>query len=556
MRLILTDGEGHVLRTRPFRRSLVEHALAYAADGRPTTVTMVTSQPLADWRILLHPALVDTPLGYRVIELDRFVDRFTSRASWRADLEAAVQGQRELYRLAWARRVLTLQAQGLPFRDEWKEFAEAQLQRARRGNLAGVLKDPSALKDPARSPLTAKPEFFDRELVDWIIAAAGGVTLEGFEQAITRQAESKLASPQALWFKRHPDWVREYNDKVAEYNSSVDAYSEAARRGAAGVLKDELDQLKKAGESNDAWYDRLLAQWLTAEVPEFEVWSGVREKPFAVEAADVVVVNGSAVPMPFDFMLQIAFTTPAWFASGKVPMDEKGRERARAYSDTHPWEFPAIAPQIQRAVLTGVATAGIADKEILTDASEFTLLQRLFRLGFEKRLGEDFPVEELARLQRAVAQGTAQVTYRTLRWHSRRGGLEQQLGGVFETLDQELKDAAAESKGLWSGDLASSVAECETLVEEHIRAHFSEEMKLREITNGKQTGDRRALWDAAWREREANQQAWEGRWEKAFGLFLKWLEPAKAAVIRDKVALRCAIRLFLRPRSPIGSPRP
>ena len=55
MRLIVADTQGRVHRSRPFRRDLVELALAYAADGRPITVTIINTRPLLERRCLLHP---------------------------------------------------------------------------------------------------------------------------------------------------------------------------------------------------------------------------------------------------------------------------------------------------------------------------------------------------------------------------------------------------------------------------------------------------------------------------------------------------------------------
>jgi len=63
--------------SRWWRASIVGQALAYAADGRPLAATMVTAKPLLELKILVHAALIDTGLGRRITELDRFVDEFT-----------------------------------------------------------------------------------------------------------------------------------------------------------------------------------------------------------------------------------------------------------------------------------------------------------------------------------------------------------------------------------------------------------------------------------------------------------------------------------------------
>ena len=127
-----------------------------------------------------------------------------------------------------------------------------------------------------------------------------------------------------------------------------------------------------------------------------------------------------------------------------------------------------------------------------------------------------------------VAVGGTQVPYRTLRWHSRRGGLEGELGAVFDRLDEQLKDAAPESRPAWSTDLGASVADCRKLLSAHARELLTQELKLPAIGGAKDASGRRTRWDAAWVEMEAKQQAWERRWEEAFRTFLARLEAVKA----------------------------
>ena len=81
-----------------FDGDIVQQALAYAADERPTTVTM-TSGPLMPrmLRVHIHPALVDSALGCELMELDRFVD--TATADWpeRRYWEDVVRTQLNIY---------------------------------------------------------------------------------------------------------------------------------------------------------------------------------------------------------------------------------------------------------------------------------------------------------------------------------------------------------------------------------------------------------------------------------------------------------------------------
>jgi hypothetical protein len=61
-----------------FAPAAVNEALRYAADRRVVAVTMVSGEPFARLQIQLNPELVDTPLGCRVVTIDRFVDTLDS----------------------------------------------------------------------------------------------------------------------------------------------------------------------------------------------------------------------------------------------------------------------------------------------------------------------------------------------------------------------------------------------------------------------------------------------------------------------------------------------
>ena len=74
--LTFTRADGANIDLGPHPASLIAQSLNYAADGRPVTATMTRATPLADLKILAHPTLVDTGVGCRAIEIDRFVDTF------------------------------------------------------------------------------------------------------------------------------------------------------------------------------------------------------------------------------------------------------------------------------------------------------------------------------------------------------------------------------------------------------------------------------------------------------------------------------------------------
>jgi len=95
-----------------FNPAIVNLALAYASDGRATTVTMVTAEPLQDLKILLHPTLIDSGLGCQATELDRIVDMTTSN-NFLLKLKRITDNNKisnfeKLYKYGWAVRIQTL----------------------------------------------------------------------------------------------------------------------------------------------------------------------------------------------------------------------------------------------------------------------------------------------------------------------------------------------------------------------------------------------------------------------------------------------------------------
>jgi len=111
------SADGAELRSAPFPASIAYQALNYAADGRPLAVTMATAKPLPELKILLHPTLLDTSLGARIVDLDRLVDKHTGETPdhFREVATLRVTYEHALYQLAWAQRLLlaTSPASGL-----------------------------------------------------------------------------------------------------------------------------------------------------------------------------------------------------------------------------------------------------------------------------------------------------------------------------------------------------------------------------------------------------------------------------------------------------------
>jgi len=455
VRLSLVDHEGKEYTSQWHDRMLVEQALAYAADGRATTVTMVTTEAISELRILLHPVLVDTELGTSAINLDRLVDKYTGDKDFRHELEDSVQFQLDLYRYAWAKRILTLQ----PLQcfdgalEDRVTLAEALIQdmneRSAEEGFSELLGSHTAalLRDPTRSILAAKQkQYFDADLVECICNSAGTDNLSEFGNSVqleTRRAFSRRVrdagtfSTQNLileglnsnnstdgteafdaaiaFYADHPNAVEAFNDRVERFNSDV---------GFGIASESEREDLQRTEELLNK-YEGALRTMLAGCIftpPTFVIWSGVREQTFAANADSLLLQEGQSPSGQLEFMLQVAFTSAPYFQQ-KLQSEEDFEEIENA-NDTDPWQFPAIAADIQNTVAQSLSAE---DEQIVRQMNEFAILQRLFRLALGGELGQAFPIHKLAELHGAVAQGEKQPYSRTLRWNARPGRLEMSL---------------------------------------------------------------------------------------------------------------------------------
>lgn len=93
-------GGGVWTRLGAYDAGVVNQALRYAADRRVIATTITAGDSKVVSRVTyLHPALVDTPLGCRVVEADRFIDTFTAagRASVPPPLAALADNRRQVW---------------------------------------------------------------------------------------------------------------------------------------------------------------------------------------------------------------------------------------------------------------------------------------------------------------------------------------------------------------------------------------------------------------------------------------------------------------------------
>lgn len=359
VRLFLERDDGRTLPFGPFRAAIIRLALAYAADGRPIAATMPAAGPYGR-QVLLHPALVDSAIGCEARHIDQFVDTFTARAEPRRTASELVGQHGITYTFGWAAQIARIAPEVIdqahpddrqPLRELIAEADDILGAEPVGKAVEATLADPASWKNPQLSPVTVKHDYFDRTLVSTITGCL----------------------PQA--------------------------------RDAAG-----LRQCVATAQRDEA-YVRSYAWALPP--PTFFPESGVRERPYSLdrELSFLDLSRQRDDPAwPFDFMLQVTFESPRYFAP----------ERQSVTFDEAPFEFPALHEWIHREVTQGIragAFPALDAARILADMREFTVLQRFFRLALAGRLGEHFPVERLVKLGRVEPRGPL-VPIRTLRWNS------------------------------------------------------------------------------------------------------------------------------------------
>ena len=353
--LIDSDGNKYITEKSPI--SIASYALNYAADERPTATTMTSAPPMPQLKILLHPALVDTPMGYRAIELDRFVDTYTS--SWRPRLEAGytICNIDALYDFVWQTRMVLLidhlntQEQNIPqevFEEtfEGEPFCDPNLGYEERDKLS----------DPEYSIIEAKKgQFYDEGLVNLITQVA----------------------------------------------SDTNSFDEFERQ-----IENEINGTILTESYTDSWF---------YPPPEYEIISGVREKEYSLNSYEFLPLENSfGEEIPLHFMLQAFFTTPKYYEGCNATVEDV-KEVERCF-DIDPWELPWLYDDIHAETLSNIST-NTEHVQILDDMVTFTYLQRLFRLAFNEKLGSNFPLEKLLNLSEEFGTQFDGSFYRTLKWN-------------------------------------------------------------------------------------------------------------------------------------------
>ncbi|RDC62741.1 hypothetical protein [Adhaeribacter pallidiroseus] len=341
IKLMLTS-KGKDTITGNYSKNLVQQALAYAADGRPTTITMVSALKTAPLKIILHPALLNSQLGNQAIQLDRLVDSYQSARVAKA--RNHVQLAQMLYQTAyWQQSVAIRRNQTLMDKRESDYLAKLNKLLPQRWEVMDtvwqVLGTTSILNSD-EFPFTAKPKFFDLNVV----------------KLIDDHLQHKYFT-----------YVEFRDHLIADLESQA-------------TNKTDLSPVDPV---------------------EFQVWSGVREQPYKLDRK-LTFLQPSKSPSlddilyPFQFMVQTAFTTPPM--AFMDPQNQAELDSALTFHDQDPWQFPNLNKNNQIGVAVW-AKMKWYDRQAFLQMKQFTLLQRIFRLAFDGQLGLDFPIEKLLDLQ-------------------------------------------------------------------------------------------------------------------------------------------------------------
>ena len=411
------DGSPIVLG--PYNPAIAHLALTYAADGRPTTVTMVTASPLLDLKILLHPALVDTGLGCRAIRLDQFVDEFTQEKPIHVLREEATNQAKhlvELYKKAWATRfnATTDALLDMSYTDRLKKVLIDSYESVDKFTVGEWIRL-RLLREAATNPAKHSANLLEEEfkaLIDSYENIDADPALKMLRDSGTT-ALTPLRKREAYFDLTLLD-VMENCVPESSRADNKKAFLNCVRRKAT----DQINIRHVAKDPHLSW---------TAPPPQIKEWSGVRERAFDLDLElDFAKPPKTASATPFRFIVQMTIVSPAYFAEGAGAWyDEKNKAIwENAASKQEPWEMTSIEEDVQDAVKKGVASNKEA-ASVQRDMGEFTVLQRLFRAAFDGHLGDQFPIEQLVRLTRETAPFVNRENIRTLRWKPNPGYLER-----------------------------------------------------------------------------------------------------------------------------------
>nr|WP_321981840.1 hypothetical protein [uncultured Cohaesibacter sp.] len=376
---LAVDG-GEVRHFGPFGAATTNLALAYASDGRPTTVTMVTAAPLeGELKILTHPALLDTGLGCMARKLDQFADAATGlfdelNAARIRETNAAI-GEIALYKITRNIQLATI--------------VDSPVGQKAFENLAGHNEEIGNFFEPvspeefelAELPLKApdktfaiaeRPAYFDKQIVSAMNICRAQAASTNYEECVAAQTTKNLST----------------------------------------IVPGQFE-------------------WL-APTPSFQTWSGVRERPYDVDGNLSFLDTGSQDLGPLRFMVQVALSSPAYFADPEQAWFEEDNSERDTYTDPKPWELTGIEKLLNAYISDELLKAQPEYARVLKEMQDFILLQRLFRVTLDGALSSTFPLAELEKIYVAT-QPFVNTNAKTLRWNAFPVGLfEKNFGKILD----------------------------------------------------------------------------------------------------------------------------
>ena len=549
--------DGTEVTLGPYDPAIAHFALVYAADGRPTTVTMVKAEPLFDLKILLHPAIIDTGLGCRAIRLDQFVDEFGGAdpkvGSLREQMDEETKGLVALYRQAWATRFAAVTARlASQFNfdelqktynskvDEHNEIVELINSGRSVGTFDTLSEVELQLSEFSRKAAERRLKLLREEIEDLerLVERSGlyASLIDAFGPQAERIGESRSSVPTAKAIEAllndSDRALQPLRERPAYFDERlVEVLKRCAESLTIPSTADNPDTLSACVE-RDVTRSRELGRykdskhfsWL-APPSEIVTWAGVRERTYTLDHKLTFAQPSTDLSDgPLRFIVQNAFETPAFLSRKDGPWYEAmGAEEVNSDLDPgpeKPWEFN-FGNDLQRSVLLGVQ-GNVEAESVLYDMHEFTVVQRLFRAAFDGRLGIDFPVEQLAGLAKETATHVNQNRIRTPRWNERPWVLEEYAAFLESTLKDDedigrVGEDCLEALRLSQTD-APSVSQLECTLVKAVRNHFQPAMPDSDIL-GKAT----AL------ERQVNELVVTLELRKALGVADDWKNSSLAS---------------------------
>lgn len=419
---LVTTNNSEIQLNRVFSRRLIRQALAYAADGRPLAATIMSVTPFEGRKVLLHPALIDTSLGSSIVSLDKFVfdHALAGNDNWLKE-SSTIQSHLELYKLSWFWRS-RLMYKYLTNSSDTALNSLAVMFQDRNSN--GVLNMSKRIQGIGSS--------IDYQLIEFAL-----------QHPLSSNSPLRSKSSSSLFDKDLVDAI----DRITKEPISI---SGAAQR-LAELVSEQLSS--KLGTGNALSLSNILVQWLLPP-PQPRIVSFVHESEFALDselsAFQFPNNNEGFVGLsPFRFGTQVAFGYPEGVLTSEGTAINPSLMR---------WEFDSFTNTIARRLVSWLSKND-ESRKVFEEASEFTLLQRLFRVLLNPEAAPNFRVERLAILAHQV-RGSAEDV-KTPRWDFSGRLLEHEFARTLESFRGALGQAITNAGTVTSNEvsLCSSVDE-------------------------------------------------------------------------------------------------